>query len=66
VFKRVLSIAVLVVLAVLVIGSRQIAGIFTDILWFDSLGYLDTFLIPVLWKVIVGLITGVASVLTMT
>ncbi len=60
-FKRVLSIAVLVVLAVLVIGSRQIAGIFTDILWFDSLGYLDTFLIPVLWKVIVGLITGVAS-----
>ena len=60
-FKRVLSIAVLVVLAALAISSRQIAGIFTDILWFDSLGYLDTFLIPISWKVLVGLIAGLAS-----
>jgi len=60
VFKRILSIAVLVVLAVLILGSRQIAGVFTDILWFDSLGYLDTFLIPISWKAIVGLAVGFA------
>jgi uncharacterized membrane protein (UPF0182 family) len=61
VFKRILSIAVLIVIAVLVLGSRQIAGVLTDILWFDSLGYLDVFLIPISWKVLVGAVVGLAS-----
>ena len=60
-FKRVLLIVLLVVLAVVALGSRQMATIYTDILWFESLGYLDAFWIPIIWKVIVGFVTGAVA-----
>lgn len=60
-FKRVLLIVLLVVLAVVALGSRQMATIYTDILWFESLGYLDAFWVPIIWKVIVGFVTGAVA-----
>ena len=59
--RRFLSIAVLVLVAIVLIFSRQIASVFTDILWFDDLGYLSTFWIPISSKLLVGLIVGLVS-----
>ncbi|HXL04119.1 MAG: UPF0182 family protein [Firmicutes bacterium] len=59
--KRFLSILVLILLAVIVVFSRPLAGIFTDILWFDNLGYLSAFLIPISSKLITGIIAGLVS-----
>lgn len=60
-FRRFFSILVLIFLAGIILLSRPLAGIFTDILWFDSLGYLNTFLIPISSKVLVGLIVALVS-----
>lgn len=60
-FRRFLSIVLLILLAIIVIFSRQIAGIFTEILWFENLGYLNTFLIPISSKALIGIIVSLVS-----
>ena len=59
-FKRVWSIIVVIILAIVVFSSRYIAGIITDILWFKNLGYLDAFVIPIVSKVVIGVSVFVA------
>ncbi len=49
--------AMLVILAVLVIASKPLAHLLTEIWWFDSVGFASVFWTKLGWQVLIGLVT---------
>ncbi|MFZ5924363.1 MAG: UPF0182 family protein [Bacillota bacterium] len=57
--RRYLGFAIAAAVVVGILSFRGIATVFTDVLWFRELGYLQAFWVPIVSRAVLGLLVGV-------